>query len=151
MIRTPLQRTFKASVAGLVLCAATALQANATVTPSMAGPGGSSTTSCGDTVMLSAVKKYEFPDSGFIGHDFKVVGVDLSKWLGSAGVGTMELTVFDDLTSSPNHHTYNASGQSGARTPVLSVLAKNKSSKPFVDVEIHKSSGAVACFEKLTF
>ena len=108
---------------------------------------------CGNTVYLAAIQYTHLPveTGGLVnGADFKVVGVNLDKWLGTAGTGILDVWVVDYKGT---HHKgkFNASGQWGARTAVLHG-AFNPVDPLSVDIQVHAyilKNGTTKCQTRL--
>lgn len=99
---------------------------------------------------MTTVKK--FPISSDIdawSYSFKVAGVDLKKWLGSTGIGLMDVWV-SDKTGTRHAGPYNASATSGARSPALTAIYLAGLARPYVSVAIERTSGYALCSSTLT-
>jgi hypothetical protein len=117
-------------------------------------PDGGGTPLCGDTVYVVAVQYTHLPAEagGLInGADFKVVGVDLKRWLTKTGHGILDVWVVDYKGT---HHKgeFNAAGQGGARTEVLHG-AYNPVDPLSHDIIVHAyivKNGTTKCHTRIT-
>jgi hypothetical protein len=99
------------SLAALILAALMGALANPLVAPAQQlDPPPLS--DCGDSVYLTGLR-YE---AGIDSWSYKVVGVDLGRWLGNGGYGTMEGTQWSKAAGTEFWGPVNASANGGART-----------------------------------
>jgi len=101
---------------------------------------------CGDSIYLSSIHHYPGPE-GLDLYSFKVVGVDLRRWLGRGGYGTIDIYVHA-LNHLGHAGEWNASAQSGARTGTMYVDWIQGTPHPYVLVYVRDSHGRAKCYEK---
>jgi len=95
---------------------------------------------CGDSISIQSVK---YSGTTF---SFKIVGVDLSPWLGK-GYGTMGYSAGTDPITPDAFASgeVNASPTAGARTGIIAISPVHTNVSVLIDVSINASNGTTKC------